>query len=179
MAVFEPLNLLAGYLVEKITGQTWEQYTRRTVLGLLGMDDADFDVDTMQQAQKKAVLECGRRNFRILRCPIRRRERHVPEIRSGRGKFEPDLALAVVLVVNVRDAAGLFLAGVGIANDQSLTHSNFRHKMNEPPMSTDDGRVRFFRNGLFIVTNGDDKNAHAKQDALTAATIAHGSEIRR
>ena len=52
----------------------------------------------------------------------------MPEIRSGRGKFEPDLALAVVLVVNVGDAAGLFLAGVGIANDQSLTHSNFRHR---------------------------------------------------
>ena len=45
-------------------------------------------------------------------------------------------------------------------------------------MSADDGRVRFFRNGFFIVTDGDDKNGHAKQDALTAATIAHGSEIR-
>ena len=40
--------LLAGYLVERVTGQTWEQYTRRTVLGPLGMDDADFDIDTMQ-----------------------------------------------------------------------------------------------------------------------------------
>jgi CubicO group peptidase (beta-lactamase class C family) len=42
--------LLAGYLVERVTGQTWEQYTRRNVLDPLGMADAVFDIDTMQRA---------------------------------------------------------------------------------------------------------------------------------
>ncbi len=42
--------LLAGFLVEQVTGETWEQYTREHVLDPLAMKDADFDVATMQQA---------------------------------------------------------------------------------------------------------------------------------
>ncbi len=40
--------LIAGYLVERVSGQTWEEYTRRNVLAPLGMDDAEFDIDSMQ-----------------------------------------------------------------------------------------------------------------------------------
>jgi CubicO group peptidase (beta-lactamase class C family) len=41
--------LLAGYLVERVSGERWEEYTRRNVLVPLGMNDADFDIDGMQR----------------------------------------------------------------------------------------------------------------------------------
>lgn len=40
---------IAGYLVEQVTGQSWEDYTREHVLQPLGMTGADFDIGTMQQ----------------------------------------------------------------------------------------------------------------------------------
>jgi CubicO group peptidase (beta-lactamase class C family) len=40
--------LIAGYLVERVSGETWEEYTRRSILGPLEMTDADFGIDAMQ-----------------------------------------------------------------------------------------------------------------------------------
>jgi CubicO group peptidase (beta-lactamase class C family) len=40
---------IAGYLIEQVTGQTWEDYTREHILQPLGMTGADFDTQTMQQ----------------------------------------------------------------------------------------------------------------------------------
>ena len=65
--------LLAGYLVEKVTGQTWEQYTRRTVLGPLGMDDADFDIDTMQQRAPTGRRRSARTAGRLSAFPFSKR----------------------------------------------------------------------------------------------------------
>ena len=39
--------LIAGYLVERVSGESWEEYTRRNVLAPLGMNDADFAIDAM------------------------------------------------------------------------------------------------------------------------------------
>src|SRR5262249_3345834 len=36
--------VLAGYLVEKITGQTWEQYVKQHILDPLGMKTTNFNV---------------------------------------------------------------------------------------------------------------------------------------
>jgi CubicO group peptidase (beta-lactamase class C family) len=40
---------IAGYLIEQVTGQSWEDYTREHILQPLGMTQADFDIETMQQ----------------------------------------------------------------------------------------------------------------------------------
>jgi CubicO group peptidase (beta-lactamase class C family) len=41
--------VLAGSLVERLTGLTWEEYTRRNVLAPLGMTKEDFSVQDMQK----------------------------------------------------------------------------------------------------------------------------------
>ncbi len=46
--------VLAGYLVEQISGQTWEQYTQQHVFDPLGMKSASFGVDAIQGAADHA-----------------------------------------------------------------------------------------------------------------------------
>lgn len=47
--------VLAGYLVEKITGQTWEDYTQQHIFNALGMKSANFSVEVMQKAPDFAL----------------------------------------------------------------------------------------------------------------------------
>jgi CubicO group peptidase (beta-lactamase class C family) len=46
--------VLAGYLVEQVTGQSWEDYTRQHVFEPLGMQSAIFDVAQMQKSSDYA-----------------------------------------------------------------------------------------------------------------------------
>lgn len=47
--------VLASYLIEKISGQTWEDFTRQHILAKLGMSSTDFDVLDMQKAPDFAL----------------------------------------------------------------------------------------------------------------------------
>jgi CubicO group peptidase (beta-lactamase class C family) len=47
--------VLAGYLIEKISGQSWEDFTRQRILSKLGMSSTDFDVLDMQKAPDFAL----------------------------------------------------------------------------------------------------------------------------
>ncbi|MHB8629820.1 MAG: serine hydrolase domain-containing protein [Aggregatilineales bacterium] len=46
--------VLAGYLVEQISGQTWEQYTQQYIFDPLGMKSASFGVDAIQNVTDHA-----------------------------------------------------------------------------------------------------------------------------
>jgi CubicO group peptidase (beta-lactamase class C family) len=46
--------VLLGYLIERLTGQTWEDYVRQHILEPLNMAQADFDVPAMQAAPDHA-----------------------------------------------------------------------------------------------------------------------------
>jgi CubicO group peptidase (beta-lactamase class C family) len=46
---------IAGYLIEQVTGQSWEDYTREHILEPLGMTRADFDIQTLQQTPDHAL----------------------------------------------------------------------------------------------------------------------------
>ena len=39
--------ILAGYILEQVTGQTWEDYVRENILQPLGMESANFDSDLL------------------------------------------------------------------------------------------------------------------------------------
>lgn len=41
--------LLAGWLIEQVVGQTWEDYVREHIFMPLGMENANFDIHEMQQ----------------------------------------------------------------------------------------------------------------------------------
>src|SRR4029453_9951500 len=41
---------IAGVLIERVTGQRWEEYTREHIFTPLGMSAATLDVDQMQQS---------------------------------------------------------------------------------------------------------------------------------
>jgi len=45
---------LLGYLIEKVTGQTWESYVQTHILKPLGMRSTNFDIPTMQQTADHA-----------------------------------------------------------------------------------------------------------------------------
>lgn len=47
--------VLAGYLVEKVSGQTWEQYTQQHVFDPLGMKSANFTIEDLQKATHYAL----------------------------------------------------------------------------------------------------------------------------
>ncbi len=40
---------IAGYLIEQVSGQTWDEYTRQHILDPLAMTTADFDIQSVQQ----------------------------------------------------------------------------------------------------------------------------------
>jgi CubicO group peptidase (beta-lactamase class C family) len=46
---------IAGYLIEQVSGQSWEDYTRELILNPLGITDANFDIQTMQQTPNHTV----------------------------------------------------------------------------------------------------------------------------
>lgn len=46
--------VVAGAVVEKVSGQTWEDYTQEHIFNPLGMKSANFDVSTTQQASDYA-----------------------------------------------------------------------------------------------------------------------------
>jgi CubicO group peptidase (beta-lactamase class C family) len=46
---------IAAAIIEKITGQTWEQYTQRLVFDALGMKSATFSVAAMQKGRDYAI----------------------------------------------------------------------------------------------------------------------------
>ncbi len=46
--------VLAGYLVEQVSGQTWEQYTQQHIFDPLGLKSATFGVDAIQSAPDHA-----------------------------------------------------------------------------------------------------------------------------
>ncbi|NLX09577.1 MAG: beta-lactamase family protein [Chloroflexi bacterium] len=46
---------IAGYLIEQVTGQSWEAYTRDHILAPLAMTGATFDLETLQQTPNYAL----------------------------------------------------------------------------------------------------------------------------
>jgi CubicO group peptidase (beta-lactamase class C family) len=46
---------IAGYLIEHVTGQAWTSYTLDHILNPVGITDATFDIQSMQQAPDHAV----------------------------------------------------------------------------------------------------------------------------
>lgn len=47
--------MTAGYLVEKLSGQTWEAYTKAKILDPLGMKESNFSVKDMQKSADYAL----------------------------------------------------------------------------------------------------------------------------
>jgi len=102
----------------------------------------------------------------------------MPEIAGRSDKFEPDLTSAVVFLVDVSDATGLLFAAFGISDDQCLADPDLHGEMDEAAVGADYGGVRILRERLFVLTDGYNQNGHSQQDALAAAAIAHGCEVR-
>lgn len=71
--VFQYQNLMflsAGYLVEKVSGTTWEDFTRRRILDPLGMTSTNFSVAAMRAADDHA-LPYGEKKDKIEVLPYR------------------------------------------------------------------------------------------------------------
>lgn len=47
--------MTAGYLIEKLSGQPWEAYTKAKILGPLGMKESNFSVKDMQKSADYAL----------------------------------------------------------------------------------------------------------------------------
>ncbi|HOY18385.1 MAG TPA: serine hydrolase [Haliscomenobacter sp.] len=47
--------MTAGYLIEKMSGQSWEEYTRAKILGPLGMKETNFSVADLQKTTDHAL----------------------------------------------------------------------------------------------------------------------------
>jgi len=94
-------------------------------------------------------------------------------------EFDANFTIAFVLFTDTDHAAGLFLAGVGIAKDERLPDADTHGEMEQAAVGVDNRSERLLGDRLFVGTNGDDENSHAKQNALAAATIAHRREIGR
>lgn len=103
----------------------------------------------------------------------------MPEIGIRRSEFNTDFTLAFVYFADADHAAGLLFTRFGIAKDKGLADANVHREMDKTAMSIHYSGECLLGDGLFVGTNRDDENAHAKQNALTAASIAHGSEIGR
>ena len=62
--------MTAGYLVERMTGNSWEAYTKERIFDPLGMDEANFSVDKMSNSAN-AAAGYGEENKQLKRLPYR------------------------------------------------------------------------------------------------------------
>jgi hypothetical protein len=122
-------------------------------------------------------LESFTSDFELVRGPIRRWKGNGPEVGSGLNEF--DFRFSVGVFVAKSDAAGLFLCGFGIFDNDDLADCNWKIQIDEGSMGADHDGVRAFRDVDIIRAAGDDLDGNAEKDALAAAPIGHGSKIRR
>jgi len=117
---------IAGYLIEQVTGQTWQDYTHEHILQPLGMTTANFDIPTLQQTSNYASP-------------------HLLHIREG---MQPDsfvslegIASAGAINASVREMANYlqFQLGDGTFNGESIVSAAMLNEMHTqqaayPPM---------------------------------------------
>ena len=97
---------------------------------------------------------------------------------SGLNEFEADFGFSVGVFVVKGDAAGLFLFGFGIFDDDYLTERYGEIQIDEGTMGADNNGVRAFGGVDIIGATSDDLNGNAEKYALAAAAGGHGGKIR-
>ena len=105
---------IAGYLIAQVTGQSWADYTRDRILNPLGITDATFDIQTMQQAPDRAVPHS---------LDILKGMQPIPFVSLA------GIASAGALNVSARDMGSYVLLQLGTFSGQQLISSAMLNEM--------------------------------------------------
>jgi len=97
---------------------------------------------------------------------------------SGLNEFETDLGFSIGTGVAKGDAAGLFVSGFGIFDDDDLSEGYGQIQIDECTVGADNDGICAFGDVDVIGTTGDDLDRNTKKNALAAAPIGHGRKIR-
>jgi len=114
---------IAGYLIELVTGQDWEDYIREHIAGPLGMTSVSFDIEALQQSPDYAAP-------------------HKLDISNGMQPITPvslaGIAPAGAMNASVRDMANYLLLQLsdGTFNGQPLVSADLLTEMHTEQIAT-------------------------------------------
>jgi CubicO group peptidase (beta-lactamase class C family) len=162
---------LLGYLVEKITGQTWESYVQTHILKPLGMRSTDFDIPTMQRTpnhadahildQRKGLMPVGFNAGDIrwlnahgpavsINASARDMARYV-QFQLGDGTFEGQPVLSQDMLNEMHHQQAGFLPGLPFLTEQGYGMGWFTEKYRGYSLVEHSGDVKGFAANITLV----------------------------